>query len=128
MLEFPGLVIPDPGHQANLMVDQNKRGVVRGQGGVGLALIGHRIPPVWQDPTIRAAVTRRGHGPTVQRERVATSAVGDATEGRIVRVVGRITTGPTSDLPYGFKLFVDDGSGAVLVFVNVQTGITRFAR
>src|SRR5437773_11341303 len=42
MFEFPGLVIPDAGHQADLMVDQNERGIVRGQGGVGLALIGHR--------------------------------------------------------------------------------------
>ena len=30
---------------------------------------------------------------------------------------------PTSDLPYGYKLSVDDGSGSVPVFVNVQTGI-----
>src|SRR5437879_9599145 len=42
MFEFPGLVIPDAGHQADLMVDQNERGIVRGQRGVGLALIGHR--------------------------------------------------------------------------------------
>src|SRR4029077_12705626 len=27
--------------QADLMVDQHERGIVRGQGGVGLALIGH---------------------------------------------------------------------------------------
>ena len=41
MLEFPGLVIAHAGHQADLMVDQHERGIVRGQGDVGLALIGH---------------------------------------------------------------------------------------
>ena len=41
MLEFPGLVVAHAGHQADLMVDQHERGIVRGQGRVGLALIGH---------------------------------------------------------------------------------------
>ncbi|GAA3815875.1 hypothetical protein GCM10022403_056740 [Streptomyces coacervatus] len=65
-----------------------------------------------------------GHkGRAVKPERVGTAAVSEATEGRLVKVVGRITQGPTSDLPYGYKLSVDDGSGPVQVFVNVQTGI-----
>lgn len=65
-----------------------------------------------------------GHkGRPVKPERVGTAGVGEATEGRLVKVVGRITQAPTSDLPYGYKLSVDDGSGPVPVFVNVQTGI-----
>ena len=74
-------------------------------------------------PTDAAAVTRRGSGRRVRPEWAATGRVGKATEGRIIRVVGRITEGPASDLPYGFKLFIDDGSGKTQIFVNVQTGI-----
>lgn len=59
----------------------------------------------------------------VQVKRVGTAGVGETTEGRIVRVRGEITQAPVSDLPYGYKLFVDDGSGKVQIFVNVQTGI-----
>ncbi|UJW35732.1 hypothetical protein L3Q67_19215 [Saccharothrix sp. AJ9571] len=28
-----------------------------------------------------------------------------------------------TDLPYGYKFFVDDGSGGLTIFVNTQTGI-----
>ncbi|MET0233242.1 MAG: hypothetical protein ABW224_01245 [Kibdelosporangium sp.] len=54
---------------------------------------------------------------------VATSAVGERTEGRLIRVLGRITQAPASDLPYGYKFWVDDGTGEVQIFVNVETGI-----
>ncbi|MPY61484.1 hypothetical protein [Streptomyces spongiae] len=62
-------------------------------------------------------------GRAVKPRWVRTAAVGERTEGRLVRVLGRITQAPTSDLPYGYKLSVDDGSGEVLIFVNVETGI-----
>jgi hypothetical protein len=64
-----------------------------------------------------------GAGPKVRAEFVSTGAVGEATEGRLVQVVGTITQAPTSDLPYGYKFFVDDGSGELQIFVNTQTGI-----
>jgi len=64
-----------------------------------------------------------GAGPKVNAQWVTTGAVGEATEGRIVRVVGTITQAPTSDLPFGYKFFVDDGSGELQIFVNTQTGI-----
>lgn len=68
-------------------------------------------------------VKPHGAGPKVRPKWVTTGAVGEATEGLIVRVVGTITQAPTSDLPFGFKFFVDDGSGELQIFVNVQTGI-----
>ncbi|NUR00543.1 MAG: hypothetical protein HOY79_29645 [Streptomyces sp.] len=74
-------------------------------------------------PADPSDVELRPGGRAVKPERVGTAAVAEATEGRLVKVVGRISQGPTSDLPYGYKLSVDDGSGPVLVFVNVQTGI-----
>ena len=68
-------------------------------------------------------VKLHGAGPKVQPQWVTTGAVGEATEGRIVRVVGTITQAPTSDGDFGSKFFVDDGSGELQIFVNVQTGI-----
>ena len=64
-----------------------------------------------------------GHGPLIQPKFLRTSAIGEATEGLLVKVVGTITQAPVADPPFGFKFFVDDGSGEVQIFVNVQTGI-----
>jgi len=74
-------------------------------------------------PASPSDVKIHGVGPKVKAQWVSTSSVGEATEGRIVRVVGTITQAPTSDLPFGFKFFVDDGSGELQIFVNTQTGI-----
>ncbi|CAM3827583.1 OB-fold nucleic acid binding domain-containing protein [Kibdelosporangium persicum] len=65
-----------------------------------------------------------GHtGPLVRPRWTATARVGEQTEGRLVQVAGRISQAPISDLPYGYKFWVNDGSGEVQVFVNTQTGI-----
>ncbi len=64
-----------------------------------------------------------GKGPKVEPRWVHTAAVSESTEGLLVRVVGHISQAPTSDLPFGYKFAVDDGSGEAQIFVNVQTGI-----
>lgn len=64
-----------------------------------------------------------GKGRLVRPEPIGTKAVGESTEGQLVQIAGTITRPPTNDLPYGYKLFVDDGSGEVQVFINLQTGI-----
>jgi DNA/RNA endonuclease YhcR with UshA esterase domain len=74
-------------------------------------------------PADPSDVKVHGAGPKVRPEFVATGAVGEATEGRIVRVVGTITQAPASDGDFGSKFFVDDGSGELQIFVNTQTGI-----
>jgi hypothetical protein len=74
-------------------------------------------------PSDPSDVKAHGAGPKVAAEWVTTGAVGEATEGRLVRVVGTITQAPVSDLPYGYKFFVDDGTGELQIFVNTQTGI-----
>jgi len=56
-------------------------------------------------------------------ESVATGRVNEATEGRLVRVTGTITKPVGNDLPYGYRLFINDGSGEVQAFVYVSTGI-----
>ncbi len=74
-------------------------------------------------PADPADVKIHGTGPRVAPLWVSTAAVGEATEGLLVEVVGTVSQAPTDDLPFGFIFFVDDGSGAVQIFVNVQTGI-----
>lgn len=74
-------------------------------------------------PTDSANVTIDDSGHKVRPQWFATGKIGETTEGRIVKVVGKITQAPQSDLPFGYKFFVNDGSGEVQIFVNVQTGI-----
>ncbi len=57
----------------------------------------------------------------------ATGAVGEATEGRLLRVEGVVTQPVINDLPYGYKVFIDDGSGEVQIFIPASTGINPFA-
>lgn len=69
------------------------------------------------------AVKAHGGGPKVQPLPVATGAVGEATEGKLVRITGTITQPVFNDLPFGFIIFIDDGSGEVHSFVSASTGI-----
>jgi DNA/RNA endonuclease YhcR with UshA esterase domain len=56
--------------------------------------------------------------------RVATGQVGMATLGYLISVEGTITQdGVVADLPYGYKVFLNDGSGVVQVYLNASTNI-----
>jgi len=68
-------------------------------------------------------VERRGHRRPPEARRVATGSVGESTEGLLVTVKAKITRAPVADDGFGFKLFVDDGSGELQIFVNLETGI-----
>jgi DNA/RNA endonuclease YhcR with UshA esterase domain len=74
-------------------------------------------------PAAPSDVERRGHERPPDARRVATGAVGEHTEGLLVAVRATITQAPIADGDFGFKLFVDDGSGELQIFVNLQTGI-----
>ncbi len=74
-------------------------------------------------PASPSDVRLLGPGLPVLPRWVETASVGESTEGRLVRVIGRISTAPSSDLPFGYKLGVNDGSGEVQIFINTQTGI-----
>jgi uncharacterized protein YdeI (BOF family) len=74
-------------------------------------------------PEDRSDLKLRGSAPKVEPEWVRTASVSEATEGRLVRVVGTIVQTPASDLPFGYKFSVDDGSGEAQIFINTQTGI-----
>lgn len=64
-----------------------------------------------------------GTGPKVQPLPVATGGVGETTEGSIVRIRGTISQPVVNDLPFGFIIVVNDGSGDINVFVCASTGI-----
>lgn len=64
-----------------------------------------------------------GVGPKVRPLPVATGDVNEATEGELVRITGTITQPIVNDLPFGFTVVVNDGSGEINVFVCASTGI-----
>jgi len=74
-------------------------------------------------PSDPAMITVHGRGPAVRPRLLTSGAVGESTEGSLVRVVATITQAPAPDAEYGFKFYVDDGSGELTIFVNTQTGI-----
>jgi DNA/RNA endonuclease YhcR with UshA esterase domain len=52
---------------------------------------------------------------------VATGQVGMATLGYLISIEGTITL--VADLPYGYKVFLNDGSGVVQVYLSASTNI-----
>jgi len=74
-------------------------------------------------PASDGDVVPLGRGPEIAPLFVATGSIGEATEGLLVRVVGTIVQPVEPDLPFGYKVFVDDGTGPIRVFVNTTTGI-----
>ena len=56
----------------------------------------------------------------------ATGDIGEATEGLLVEVTGTITQPIIDDLPYGYQVFIDDGSGEMQIFICASTGINPF--
>lgn len=70
-----------------------------------------------------ADVKTRGAGPKVAPQPVATGKISEATEGLLVKVVGTITRPVINDLPFGYQVFIDDGSGETQIFVCASAGI-----
>lgn len=71
-------------------------------------------------------ITGQGSAPAPLK--VATGDVGPATEGRLIAVRGRVAGAILDDRPRGSKLYVNDGSGPLLVFIAAATSIdgTRY--
>lgn len=59
----------------------------------------------------------------VEPRSVLTGEVGEANEGELIEVGGTITQMVMDDSPYGFKVYVDDGSGEIQVFVHIVDGV-----
>jgi DNA/RNA endonuclease YhcR with UshA esterase domain len=56
---------------------------------------------------------------------VGTGAVDEAVEGQLVEVSGTVTQTFMDDSPYGYKLYIDDGSGEIQIFVHVSAGLDK---
>jgi DNA/RNA endonuclease YhcR with UshA esterase domain len=56
---------------------------------------------------------------------VGTGAVNESVEGQLIRASGNITQTFMDDSPYGYKLYINDGSGEVQVFVHVSAGFDK---
>lgn len=74
-------------------------------------------------PASDSDVEVHGHGQRVRPLWVRTGSVGAANQGKLVRVVGVINQPVVPDPPFGNKVFIDDGSGPIRIFVNTSTGI-----
>jgi len=57
-----------------------------------------------------------------------TGEVGPANEGKLVAVHGKIVGDIVDDRPWGWKIYLDDGSGKLLVFIapSTQIDVSRF--
>ena len=62
---------------------------------------------------------------SVTAKDVGTGAVNETVEGQLIRASGNITQTFTDDSPYGYKLYINDGSGEVQVFVHVSAGFDK---
>jgi hypothetical protein len=74
-------------------------------------------------PAADSDVQADGRGRRIEPRWVRTGQVGEANQGLLVEVFGRITQPVVPDPPFGSKVFVDDGSGPIRVFVNSSTTI-----
>ncbi len=70
-----------------------------------------------------SAINRDGSTTVPQAIDITSGSLGAAQLGRLVRVRGRMQGELVDDWPYGWKMYVDDGSGAALVFISASTGI-----
>lgn len=77
-------------------------------------------------PASLADVVPVGGASLVEATPVATGGVSEATEGLLVVVEGTVTRGPTDDLPFGYSVFIDDGTGETQIFIPATTGVNPF--
>jgi DNA/RNA endonuclease YhcR with UshA esterase domain len=77
-------------------------------------------------PASSADVQKLPGAARIAPEPVATGDIGEATESSLVEVTGTVTRPVIDDLPFGYQIFMDDGSGEVQIFVCASTGINPF--
>ncbi len=63
---------------------------------------------------------------TVVPRTVRTGRVGESEAGYLIRTAGRVNRAE-DDAPYGYKVFIDDGSGELQVFIDASTELFRNA-
>lgn len=67
------------------------------------------------------AASKKGKGDEITPLNVKTGNVNESHEGMLVNTGGIIET-LHSDLPYGYKMYINDGTGLLNIFVNTSAG------
>lgn len=60
---------------------------------------------------------------SITPKRMLTGNINEASEGRLVTIRGNVSQAVSSDLPYGYKFYVNDGSGEIQVFVSTSSNL-----
>jgi hypothetical protein len=100
-----------------------RAGAIAPEIGERLRVDGRAVAPHSQAGIEPAAFVALGIAQPPAPLETATGAVGAATEGRLVAVRGRVTGDVIDDQPWGWKLYLDDGSGPLLIFIATGTHI-----
>jgi hypothetical protein len=69
------------------------------------------------------SITAHGHDDPVQPRQRRTRKIGEATEGELLELEGRMVGDLFDDSPFGFILHIDDGSGPAQIFLFPGSGI-----
>jgi DNA/RNA endonuclease YhcR with UshA esterase domain len=77
------------------------------------------------EPSGASSVKTLGRGRVVRPAPVETGKVDERTEGLLLKVRGTVSRAVIADPPYGFRLFINDGTGEVQVYVSTSTGISQ---
>ncbi len=76
-------------------------------------------------PASLAGVQKRPGLGLVVPDAVATGDIGEDTEGSLMKITGTVTQ-IVSDLAFGYKVFVNDGSGETQIFIAASTGVNPY--
>jgi hypothetical protein len=77
-------------------------------------------------PASLADVRRLPGAERIAPETVGTGDIGEDSEGSLMKITGTVTRPIVDDLPFGYQVFVDDGSGETQIFIPASTGINPF--
>ena len=83
---------------------------------------GRIVAPNKQIAIEPAGIEAMGTGSIPVPGEIRTGVVGPVSEGRLIAVRGEIVDDVINDAPWGWKIYLDDGSGPLLVFIATATG------
>jgi DNA/RNA endonuclease YhcR with UshA esterase domain len=68
-----------------------------------------------------------GTAQQVSPKSVGTGAVNESVEGQLVKVSGKVSQIFQDDAPYGYKLYINDGTGEIQIFAHISAGFDKAA-
>lgn len=87
-----------------------------------------RVQGTLDEPNGQLAIMPAAIGPLGEHDAppprdLRTGLLNESVEGWLVKIRGRVESEVVNDHPWGWKVMVDDGTGAVLVFVDAETNV-----